>query len=76
MLAVIEALSKSISKAAATFKLLKMTLLAMHSSPIKKAVGSFICNFGYLPAINQQLVLKGFKVKNRTYIFNLLTSEA
>ena len=50
--AVTEALSESISEAAATFKLLKMTLLAMHSSPIKKAVGSFIRDFKYLPAVN------------------------
>ena len=71
-----EALSESISKAAATFELLKMMLLAMHSSPIKKAVGSFICDFEYLPAVNQQLVLKGFEVESRTYIFNLLIGEA
>lgn len=74
--AVTEALSESISEAAATFKSLKITLLAIHSSPIKKAVGSFIYNFKYLPAVNQQLVLKGFKVKSKTYIFNSLTGEA
>jgi len=75
-LVVTEALSESISKAAVTFKLLKITLLAIYSSPIKKAVGSFIYNFKYFPAINQQLILKGFKVKSRTYIFNLLTGKA
>ena len=73
--AVTEALSESISEAAATFKLLKMTLLAIYSSLIKKAIGSFIYDFKYLPAVNQQLILKGFKVKSRTYIFNLLTSK-
>jgi len=50
--------------------------LAIHSSPIKKAIGSFIYNFKYLPTINQQLILKGFKVKSRTYIFNSLTGKA
>jgi uncharacterized membrane protein len=52
MSAVIEALSESISEVVATFELLKTTLLVMHSSLIEKAVGSFICDFRYLPAIN------------------------
>ena len=52
MLTVIEALSESISKVVAIFKLLKITLLVIYSSPIKKAIGSFIRNFKYLPAVN------------------------
>ena len=51
--AVTEALSESISKAVATFKLLKTTLLAIYSSPIEKAVSSFIYNFKYLFTVNQ-----------------------
>ena len=47
-----EALSKSISEATATFKSLKITLLVIYNSPIKKAIGSFIYDFRYLPTIN------------------------
>jgi len=49
---VTEALSKSISKAVVIFESLKITLLVIYSSPIKKAVGSFICNFRYFPTVD------------------------
>jgi len=71
-----EALSESISKAALMFNSLKMTLLEIHCSPIKRAVGSFIRDFKHLAAANQQLVLKAFEVKSRTLIFNSLTGDA
>jgi len=58
------------------FNSLKMTLLEIHCLPIKRAVGSFICNFKHLTAADQQLVLKAFKVKSRTLIFNFLTGNA
>jgi len=47
-----EALSKSISKAALIFNSLKTTLLEIHCSLIKRAVGSFIRNFKHLTAAN------------------------
>ena len=58
------------------FNSLKTTLLEIYCSPIERAVGSFIRDFKHLAAADQQLVLKAFKVKSRTLIFNLLTSDA
>ena len=74
-LKVTDILNKTIFKATIIFNSLNMTLLAIQSSPIKRAVGDFIKDFGHLSTSNQQLVLKGFKVKSRSFIFNLLTGE-
>lgn len=73
--AVTEALSASISQATETFDSLKATLLAMHVSPIEKAVGSFVREFHDIPAADQQLVLKAFETESKAYIFNSLTGE-
>jgi len=48
----LEALSESISKVMAAFSALEMMLLALKSSPIERAVCSFIKDFGYLTAAN------------------------
>jgi hypothetical protein len=71
-----EALSESISKATAAFSALETTLLALKSSPIERAVCSFIKDFRHLTAADQQLVLKAFEVESRTYIFNSLSGDA
>jgi len=47
-----EALSESISKATAAFSALETTLLALKSSPIERAVCSFIKDFRHLTAAN------------------------
>jgi len=60
----------------AAFSTLETTLLVLQSSPIERAVYSFIKDFRHLTAANQQLVLKAFKVESKTYIFNSLNSNA
>jgi len=48
----LKALSKSISKATAAFSALETILLVLKSSPIKRAVYSFIKDFRHLTATN------------------------